>query len=377
MKIGIDARFIFPDRIHGIGRYSYQLIQHLALIDQKNEYLVFKNPSYKKRLSNNENFREIPITGHPISLRTLFDLSFRIKKEKIGVFHSLFPITPLLGGFKHIVTVHDMQAIKVKDFFSKHPFLIDQGLRLFHKISYSSAVRKADMIICNSDATRREFIEYYRIPEEKIVTVYHGIEDRFRILDDEQTKEAFRKKYHLPSRFILNVGNTKPHKNVLVLLKSFSHFLKMHNQFQDVYLVIAGVEDKFLKDIQQLSENVHISNKVIFLGYVPDDDLPELYNCAELFIIVSVHEGFGFPLLESMACGTPVIAARAGALPEITGGAGLMVDPYDVQSVGEAIYALLNNHQLQSILREKGLKRCRFFSWQRAARETFNLYQRI
>jgi glycosyltransferase involved in cell wall biosynthesis len=192
-------------------------------------------------------------------------------------------------------------------------------------------------------------------------------------MTDPTRLAAFRHKYGLPEKFVLYIGNTRPHKNVPGLLRGFARFLDLSDDSQAT-IVLAGAKERFFADIVAVVRELELERQVIYLGHLPDDELPLLYSAARLLALLGTKEGFGLPPVEAMACGTPVVVSTCGALPEVVGDAGLQVDPFDYDTIGEALLRLWSDEDLRRILREKGLARAARFTWQETARRTLEVY---
>jgi glycosyltransferase involved in cell wall biosynthesis len=233
-------------------------------------------------------------------------------------------------------------------------------------------LRAADAVIAVSECTKRDAIRFYRIPEEKITVIYEGVNPRFRPASPEAIA-AVRARYGLPERFILYVGTIEPRKNLTTLLEAFHHLLATY----DLRLVIVGKKgwlyERFFRRLRELG----LENRVLFTGYVPDEDLPAIYSAADLFVFPSLYEGFGLPVLEAMACGTPVICSNTSSLPEVAGDAALLVDPTDARALTGAMEQVLTNERLWATLRAKGMERARGFTWEKAAYRTWEVYQQV
>ena len=181
-------------------------------------------------------------------------------------------------------------------------------------------------------------------------------------------------KYSITGSFILFVGNISPRKNILALLQAFNKLKKRGIKHK---LVIAGKKDQRYEQVLKTLNELNLGGEVIFTGYVPEEDLPKLYNAADLFVYPSLYEGFGLPILEAMACGTPVVASNVSSLPEVAGDAGLLVNPQDVDALTNAMYKVLTDDKLKESLIDKGLERAKFFSWEKTARETLEVYKEV
>jgi glycosyltransferase involved in cell wall biosynthesis len=270
----------------------------------------------------------------------------------------------------YIISVHDLIRyfdLKGYDVLIHHPNLRD---RIYLSLDYKG-IKKATRIIAVSHTTKHDIIEHLGIPEERISVVYEGI-------DHQVFRPVGRRCMGFP--YLLFVGAEHPRKNFTGLLKAFSQ-LKSKGKFKDLKLVkvgkAGGQEADFRRKSLQAVKELQLSNDVIFTDYVPEEDLPSYYSGAECFILPSFYEGFGFPPLEAMACGCPVIVSNMASLPEIVGDAGVIVDPHDTNSMGRALYLVLSDDSLKKSIISKGLKRASEFSWEKTAQETSRVYEDV
>lgn len=248
--------------------------------------------------------------------------------------------------------------------------------KLFTGYSIRS-MRKADKIITISEKTKEDLIQYTRIPEEKIKTIYLGVDAKFKILKEEDIQEL-KNRYDLPENFILYLGSEQSRKNFIFLIKAFYCLKKKYNL--KIKLVKAGrsqITEKQRKKTFELINKLNLTKDIIFIDYIPEKDLTTLYNAANLFVYPSLYEGFGLPPLEAMACGTPVITSNTTSLPEVVGEAGIIVDPHNIKELRDAMYNVLKDPELGNELSKKGLKRAKMFSWERTAQETWKVYEDI
>lgn len=270
----------------------------------------------------------------------------------------------------YIITVHDLIRyfdLKGYGVFIHRPNLRD---RLYLSLDYKG-VKKAVRVIAVSHTTKRDLIQHLGIPEERITVVYEGI-------DHQVFHPVERRVVNYP--YLLFVGSEHPRKNFAGLLKAFKK-LKSEDRFKDLKLVkvgeAGGPEADFRTQTLQLIHDLELSQDVVFTGHVAEEDLPAYYSGAECFILPSFYEGFGFPPLEAMACGCPVIVSNVASLPELVGDAAMLIDPHDITSMAKALYLILSDECLKKNLISKGLERARHFSWEKAARETLKVYERV
>ena len=371
MKIGIiSERLNRP--LTGVGNYTYYLIKELSKIyDKRDVYLI----NYMDdEIFTDVNKITIKAPFKNISKNSYYfwhiylQLKFKKNNFNLDIIHSPENAS-LFVKLKHqkkIITVLDIIAYQ----FPESVTLIT---RLRYKLLLSRTLKTADKIITISNSTKKDLISYFNVPEEKIKVILLAADEKFKILNNEKINEV-KQKYNLNFPFILYVGNLAKHKNIPMLIEAFYKIKKKGIQNK---LVIAGEKGWKYKEIFETIDKLNLQNDVIFTGYVLDEDLPALYNAADLFVYPSLYEGFGLPPLESMACGTPVITSNTSSLPEVVGDAGIMVDPYDVDRLADAMHKVLSNDGLREDKIKKGLERAKMFSWDKTARETLEVYEEV
>ena len=263
-----------------------------------------------------------------------------------------------LAVTRQAVTIHDLSVLD-------HPEWFAPSFRLWYLVLLPRLARQARVVLTVSEHSRQSLIKRFGLPEEKVASVYNGVNLRqFHPCDPAPV----RAKYELGDRYILFVGSLDPRKNLERLLQAWVRL----SDIRDLELVIAGSHTNAFRPISMSGS----SRRTRFLGYVPDEDLPALYAGATFFIMPSLFEGFGLSVLEAMACGAPVITSYAGALPEVAGDAALQVDPTSVEGMAEVMRMLLSSEDLRSQLRHKGMERACKFSWERSAEEIWEVISR-
>lgn len=374
-RIGIDARYLENENT-GVGRYSYNLIAHLLEEDRNNEYSVFVRHDYAGSLPAGENVTYLRVPYAPITLSSLVAMSARVRGLGLDLWHAHFPVTPLFPGTPTVVTVHDLQPLRVPTIGDRRPLPLRAGYRVFYPLAYRQALSFAKAVVAVSLATSKEVQDLFGIPPEKIHVIHEALDDRFRGPGAAGSHEPETRRVALPDRFLLYVGATLPHKNLGNMLRGFARALEKPDN-DDLFLVMAGRESRFERDWIELTEGLKITDRIRRVGYVSQGNLPRLYEKAAALLYVSRYEGFGFPPLEAMKHGVPVIAASHGSLPEVCGTAGMFVAPDDVEGIANAIGEVLRNGGLRQRLRRHGEKNLKRFSWQEAARKTLAVYTRI
>ncbi len=369
-RIGIDYTAAITQGA-GIGRYVRQLTHALLALDQDHEYRLFAasqaplppTPFAVRRLP----FHDIWLMR--IWHRARLPLPAELITGRVDLFHSPdFTLPPTLPGVPTVLTVHDLS-------FVRDPDSADERLRAYLNRVVPRSVRRATHVLADSQATRQDLVELWDTPAEKVTVIHCGVESRFRPVTDSAELAAVRARYRLsPGPYILAVSTLQPRKNYQRLVQAFAVVAARH---PDLSLVIAGGRGWKYETILAEPKRLGVEERVRFPGFVADDDLPALLSAAELFAYPSLYEGFGIPILEAMACGTPVLASNRSSLPEVTGDAGLEVDPLDTSALAIGMERLLTDQALRSDLIARGRERAARFTWAEAARRLLTVYNRL
>ncbi|MBN1935679.1 MAG: glycosyltransferase family 4 protein [Anaerolineae bacterium] len=367
MRVAIDARLSFSFQ-GGITQYTLNLIRALAAVDHENSYTIFQRRSDQRQIASQDNFRRTYLwtpAHHPLE-QYLLSMEL-LAQRNIDIIHWTDFIPPLYNRRPSVITVHDLAFLLYPHFLTrdsaKYYGLIDQ------------AVRRADHIIAVSEATKRDLVRLTGTPPKKITVIYEAAESIYFPVQDRDALDDICNKHCLPEQYILFVGTVEPRKNLKTLVRAFD--MLRSNYKAEAHLVIAGKPGWLYEDVDQLVEELGLQNKIHFLGRVPTADLPLLYNAAQMLVLPSFYEGFGLPPLEAMACGIPVIVSNTSAMPEVVGDAALRVEPGDVEGFAVAMNRLLSETDLRADMVDKGRKRAKRFSWDRAAQETLEVYQKL
>ncbi len=359
----------------GILVYVQSLIDQFLAMDLEFDLKLFfsqnflvQNPQYKAF----RQFIGLPIEGDSPYKRIFYETfawSKLIKKYKLNLFHSPISYFPLGISIPSVVTIHDLRSFHEPEYYN---WL--RGQYLSYMIRQSA--HKAKKIIAISDYTQKDIIETLKVPAEKVVRIYEGFDrERFQVQYSAEQKKQIRDKYQLPEQFILSVGHLEPRKNFIRLIQAF-HQLRQESRIPH-HLVIVGRENWLFKSFYEKIQELKLEKLVHFTGFVAHEDLPAVYQMADVFVLPTLFEGFGFPPLESMAAGTAVACSNVTSLPEICGDAALFFDPLNVQQIAERIINLINNNDIKESFIQKGFQNILRFSWQECARETANIYKDI
>jgi len=367
MRVAIDAR-----KLHdfGIGTYTRNLLRELARIDSLSEYvLLCHEPDLGIGAQLGRNFRTVLESSPNYSIREQIHVPWVLWRERPDVFHAPHYVLPPAARCRSVVTIHDCIHLMFPQ------YLPNRAAYVYAKASMWSAVRQSHRILTVSEASKRDIIHFFDVPPEKIVVVYNAIDERFRSVPAEADVARVRERYQLQHEFVLYVGNIKPHKNLVRLIEAFD--LLRRRGFDGLKLLIIGDEIAKLPALRRAVHSHKLHKHVRFLGYQPDETLAILYRLASVFVFPSLYEGFGLPPLEAMACGTPVVTSNVSSLPEVTGDAAVLVDPYDVESIAHGVQNVLTNPTLSAELRTKGKARASEFSWERSVARTRQVYEEV
>ena len=367
MRIAIDARLSYYVQA-GITQYTLNLIRALAVVDQENDYRVFQRRPDPQTIVSQGNFRRVSLWSpahHPLEQYMLaVELALQ---RKIDVVHCTDFIPPFYYRGRTVITVHDLA-------FLLYPhFLTRRSARYYGLID--RAVRHATHIIAVSEATKRDLVRLTGAPESKITVIYEAAESIYYPIHEQTVLSQVQEKYHLPEQVIMFLGTIEPRKNLPTLIRAFSNLIAQYKL--EVDLAIVGKQGWLYDDVYRQVEKLGLKDRVHFLGRVPTEDLPHLYNASQMLVLPSYYEGFGLPPLEAMACGVPVIVSDTAALSETVADAALRVAPEDDEGLTVAMWRLLSDDGLRADMIAKGLKRAESFSWKRAAQETLEVYRKV
>lgn len=387
MKIGIDATCWGNRR--GFGRFTRELLGALLEVDKTNEYLFFVDgdtadvesiPSNAEVIKTNTTV-SVMVAASAESRRSVKDLwamTRQVSRHKVDIFFfpAVYSYFPILNRTKIIVTLHDVIA-------DHHPELIFPNARskFFWKAKQYAAIRQADVIATVSEYSKREIIEYFKLDESDLRIISEAARPVFSVLNSNgrMAVELERHQINPSERFLLYVGGISPHKNLAALIAAFAEIAAGDDHLK---LVLVGdyKDDPFFSAYPGLKMQVDelgLQDRVIFTGFIPDEELAYLYNAATLVVLPSFEEGFGLPAIEAMACGTPVAASNCGSLPEVLGDAGRFFDPHDRNDIARVINQVLADEAELDQMKEKGLARSSQFMWKKAAEDTLEIFDEL
>ena len=367
MRIAIDAR-----KLHdfGIGTYIRNVLRGLAALDRTTEYVVLCRPADVEATSQlGANFRPVAEPARPYSVGEQIRIPISLVRERAHLLHEPHYVLPSATRCRSVVTIHDCIHLMFPQ------YLPGSMAYLYARAMMWSAVNRSDRILTVSEASKRDILRFFDIPPEKVVVIYNAIDERFLGPPNFEQMDLIRQRYQLDYPFLLYVGNIKPHKNVERLIDAFG--MVRTKGLGDLRLVIIGDELSKYPALRQAVHRHRLDKYVRFLGFQPHDTLAGFYRLARAFVFPSLYEGFGLPPLEAMACGTPVVTSNVSSLPEIAGDAALLVDPYDRESIADAIRRAVTDEPLREVLSARGRARVRQFSWPQSVAAIHHIYMDV
>jgi len=359
----------------GIGRYVRELIAALGNIDAPdNHYRLFVAGAGRKPFPKipGTQFEWKPTALTPAWLARLWGrarLPFPVEffTGDVDLYHATdFVLPPTRKKTRTVLTVHDLSFLRV-------PETASPGLRRYLEDVVPRSVQRANYVLADSEATKHDLIRYYQTAAEKIEVLYSGVDSRFRPITDTLEINRVRQQYNILDRpYILSVGTVQPRKNYPTLIEAVSRL-----NHPEICVVIVGGKGWLDDPIFEAIHKLRMQDRVIFAGFVADDDLPALYSGSLCMALPSLYEGFGLPVLEAMACGVPVITSNLSSLPEVAGEAGILVTPTSLDEITNALERIITDTALRETMITRGLHQAQKFSWETGAQQLLRVYTRL
>src|SRR5262245_57728917 len=368
MRIAFDGTTLRPGRT-GVGYYSEHLLRHLVCEHPDDEFVVVSNQAID---TTSPLPSRVEIASSAFRVPRLVWMQMfapgALERLRPDVVHFTNGMVPMVSRVPTVVTIHDMSLTLYPRYHPPRRVLLNRPF-------VDLAARRADAIITVSESAKDDITRIYKLSPERVHVVQEAAAPSFRPVTDPAVLSRVREQYGLRDRFILSVGSIEPRKNLPTLIEAFAR--RHRTKELPHQLVCAGPYGWLSGDLNERIDRLRVSNAIRFTGYVPFDDLSALYTLAEMFVFPSIYEGFGLPIVEAMAAGTPVVTTRSGSLGEVAGDAAYYVDRLNPDALGDAMVQLSRDPVRRHELRTRGLLRARTFSWDRAARETHEVYQHV
>ncbi len=373
MRIGINALYLLPGKVGGSETYIRNLVRELAKNGGDDTFVLFINRESEGVFSDQSPRIQIvpcPVRAESRPLRILWEqfiLPFRVRQHKIDVLLSAGMTAPFFCPATSVLVLFDLQHINQPQNFSRFylPFL--------RSIIYLSA-KSVDGVVTISEQAKRDVVRHYHLPAGRIAVTHLGVDHELFTPRPSPDEKAVRDSYKLPERFLLYAASSLPHKNHARLLQAFSLVRK---QVPGLRLVLIGARDQGEPELRRNIRSLDLESDVLLLGWLPFGHVPALYRACDAFVYPTLHEGFGLPIIEAMACGAPIVCSRIEPLIEVAGDAALFVDPLDPVALSEGIVAAVRDKAARTLLIEKGLERARQFTWGATAGKTLEFLRTV
>lgn len=369
MRIGFDMHGL-TELMQGSRTYAVNLAEALTAMDRDNAYTLYlpqevlDAPRETARFQARGNVALRPIPASRFA-RLVWPFPRGLPGHGLDLYHCQY-IAPLFCPVPYVVTIHDILHESYPEFFPGR-------LRRLMSMLYPLSARRAARVLTVSEFSRQELIRLYRLPPERVVCCHNGVGPEFRVLE-ERAARAVVERYGVEGPYVLFVGRIEPRKNLSGLIQAME---RLAGQGAHLPLVVVGMKDALFEEHYERTMQGRGSARVIFTGKAPQEDLPAFYNAATLTAYPSFAEGFGLPVLEAMACGSPVVTSNTTSLPEVAGDAAILVDPHDTEALAQAMHRVLTDPDLARRMRHEGLERAALFTWEQSARRTLEVYREI
>ena len=370
MKIGIEAQRIFRKNKHGMDYVVLQEIKELQQIDTQNVYYVFVKPGEDRCVESTENMHVIELRCPSYPLWEQWALPRAAKKYGVELLHCTSNTAPIWCNIPLVLTLHDIIFLEPRD-KQNHSFYQNMGW-LYRRLDVPRILDKCRRIITVSNFEKENIISKLNIPRERMAMIYNGYNEWFHPVED--TEQVY-KKYIPDSDYLFFLGNTDPKKNTERTLVAYSKYLNQSTIKRK--LLMADLDPEYLNGIIQRNDIENIRDNIVMPGYIINSDLPYIYNHAFAFLYTSLRESFGIPLLESMACGTPVVTSNTSSMPEIGGPDAILVNPENADEITTMLLKLENDSTFYEEKRKVGLERAKLFSWRHTAEQLLDLYNEV
>lgn len=357
--IGYEANI--KNRV-GSNQYAFELIKAIYQLDKKNQYTVFLPSQPLSDLPKQRKNWRYQVVG-PKKLWNIFGLPRALLQQKPGLVFNPGHYCPLFSFAPLVVSIMDLGYLRFPEQFTKP---------IYWKLKFWTglSIKRAKHIFAISESTKNDIITYYKVSPDKITITYPGYdENKFKVQTSKFKVKKVEKKYRIRGDYLLFLSTLKPNKNIKGLLEAFKRL-----KIRGLKLVIAGRKGWLFQSIFEKVKELGLEKEVVFTGFVDETDVPALIKGAKVFVMPSFWEGFGIPVVEAMACGTPVVVSNAGSLPEIIGEGGIIVNPYNPEEIARGIKKAIKN---KDDLIKKGLKQAEKFSWQKCAEKTIKVLERM
>lgn len=379
MKIGIEAQRIFRKKKHGMDMVALELIRNLQQIDKKNDYVIFVKPDEDRAvLKETPNFKIVELEGGAYPFWEQVALPRAAAKYDCQVLHCTSNTAPVFCKIPLVVTLHDIIYMESSalDIIRSSGSNYQKFGNIYRRLVVPKIIQKSRKIITVSKFEEACIGKFFGMEkDDRLTTVYNGVSEYFKPVADPAILKTVKEKYNLPDRYFFFLGNTHPKKNTKGTLAAFSQFVKQTGS--DMKLVMIDYDKTALEKIVQEIGDPELIHRIVLTGYIVNQDLPAIYAQSQLFLYPSLRESFGIPLIEAMACATPVITSNTSSMPEIAGDAAVLIDPFKPEEITAAMIQIYNNDTLKSSMIKAGIAQAAKFSWKTMAEDVLKIYTEI
>lgn len=379
MKIGIEGQRLFRKKKHGMDMVALELIRNLQIIDKENEYFIFVKPDAdNKVLSETSNFKIIELEGGPYPTWEQIALPNAAKKYGCDILHCTSNTAPFFTNIPLMTILHDIIYMESSylNILNSSASTYQKFGNIYRKLVVPRVLKKSKKVITVSHFEKNRIGEFFGIKgNHKLDAIYNGVSEHFKPVTNTEELQRVKEKYNLPEKYFFFLGNTDPKKNTTGTLKAFSDFLKQTES--EHKLVMLDYDKTELNKLLIEINDTNLINHIILTGYVVNTDLPSIYSQCDVFLYPSLRESFGIPMLEAMACGVPVITSNTSSMPEVSGGAAHIINPFKPEEITQGLIEILNNEAYKRSLCDKGIERSIQFSWKNMATDYLRLYTLI
>ncbi len=371
-RIGIDARLFGTALAVGIGRYTEELIRNLVGLDKDNKYHIFLSKSAAENFPiYAPNLSKTGVDFSHYSYSEQFKYPIILKKTDLDLIHYTNFNSPIFfTSIPSVATIHDLTLWFFPGRGQKSWFR-----RMIYRLVIKRTCENAKRIIAITKKTKQDIVELLGINPEKITVIYEAVPSNYKVVNNDQKIKKLKHKFNISKPYVMYVGQWREHKNIVRMIRAFSLLSRRYGV--DYQLVMVGRVDNRYPQVMATIKELGLTNQVVFTGYVPDSELPYIYNGAEFFVWPSLYEGFGLPPLEAMACGVPVVSSNASCMPEVLGDAAYYFDPLSVEAIAKAMADVASSYALKRELRLKGLRQAKKYSFEKATKQTSNMYKQV
>jgi glycosyltransferase involved in cell wall biosynthesis len=379
MRIAIEAQRLFRKKKHGMDVAALELIRNLQKIDLENEYVIFIKPDEDDAvLHETSNFQIVKLDGGFYPLWEQIALPKAARKAGCQLLHCTSNTAPVFCSIPLVVTVHDIIYMEsgYLELLTGSASPYQKFGNIYRKLIVPRVLKKSTKIITVSQFEKKRIDNFFQLSfESRLTAIYNGVSEHFRPVKDSYELQRVKEKYHLPDHFFFFLGNTDPKKNTKGTLAAFSDFLRRTGS--NFHLVMVDFDhSELLKLLHEIGDR-ELIDKIILTGYIVNTDLPAIYSQSSVFLYPSLRESFGIPMLEAMACGVPVITSNTSSMPEVSGDAALLADPFHPAEIADAMIRLTTDEELRKKLVARGTLQSAKYSWKTMAGNVLDVYREI